>query len=272
MPALPAGPWASDPDRGVARVTFEVPRPMPESMQQAAAELIGHAFGDAELLRRALTHASLTDDRLDSNERLEFLGDAVLGMVVCEYLHDHFPELLEGEMTKVKSMVVSRRTCAELAVEMGLGEVLMLGKGMASRGDLPLSVAAAVYESVVGAVYVDGGLEAARGLILRGLEDRIHHAVACGHHSNFKSVLQQIAQQAFGQTPTYALLDEQGPDHAKCFEMAVSIGPRRFEACWGPSKKQAEQEAALRALEELGYATRRETGEVDIDLTRLPEA
>ena len=90
---------------------------MPESMLQAAVDLIGHDFGDADLLQRALTHASLTDDRLDSNERLEFLGDAVLGMVVCEYLHDHFPDLLEGEMTKVKSMVVSRRTCAEIAID-----------------------------------------------------------------------------------------------------------------------------------------------------------
>ena len=244
---------------------------MNDEMLDAAEKLIGHQFEDRPLLRRALTHASLTDDRLDSNERLEFLGDAVLGMVVCEYLHDRFPELLEGEMTKVKSMVVSRRVCAELADEMGLGGALMLGKGMASRQTLPTSVAAAVYESVVGAVYVDSGLEGARDLILRGLEERIRQAVASGHHSNFKSVLQQIAQQVFNMTPTYALLDEQGPDHAKCFEIAVTIGARRFEPCWGPNKKQAEQEAARSAREELGYASRHDSGEVHVDLSAVSE-
>ncbi|MEE2907071.1 MAG: ribonuclease III [Planctomycetota bacterium] len=244
---------------------------MQESMLDAAQKLIGHSFKDRSLLLKALTHASLTEDRLDSNERLEFLGDVVLGMVVCEYLHDTFPDLLEGEMTKVKSMVVSRRVCAEVASEMGLDAVLMLGKGMASREMLPTSVAAAVYESVLGAVYLDEGLEAARALIINGLEERIRQAAASGHHSNFKSVLQQIAQQAFGQTPTYALLDEQGPDHAKCFEIAVTIGTRRFPPCWGPSKKRAEQEAALTALEELGYATRHESGEVHVDLSTAPE-
>ncbi|MBG80981.1 MAG: ribonuclease III [Phycisphaerae bacterium] len=248
-----------------------MPEPMPKTMLEAAEGLIGYQFSDHELLQRCLTHASLTEDRLMSNERLEFLGDAVLGMVVCDYLYEQFPDLLEGEMTKVKSMVVSRRVCAELAQEMGLAEALMLGKGMSTREGLPMSVAAAVYESVLGAVYVDGGLEAVKTLILSGLKDRIHHAVVSGHHSNFKSVLQQIAQQAFSLTPTYCLLDEKGPDHAKCFEIAVTIGDRRFDPCWGSSKKQAEQEAALSALEELGYASRHESGEIHVDLSAISE-
>ena len=245
---------------------------MLEDMLEAAQDRIGHRFEDPMLLQRALTHASLTEDRLESNERLEFLGDAVLGMVVCEYLHDTFPDLLEGEMTKVKSTVVSRRVCAEVASEMGLDEILMIGKGMASRDALPTSVAAAVYESVLGAVYLDAGLDTTRTLIISGLEDRIRQAAASGHHSNFKSVLQQIAQQVFNHTPTYALLDEQGPDHAKCFEIAVTIGTRRFPPCWGPSKKRAEQEAALMALEELGYAKRHDSGEVHVDLSSVPGA
>ena len=99
-----------------------MPEPMPKTMLEAAEGLIGYQFSDHELLQRCLTHASLTEDRLMSNERLEFLGDAVLGMVVCDYLYEQFPDLLEGEMTKVKSMVVSRRVCAELAQEMGLAE------------------------------------------------------------------------------------------------------------------------------------------------------
>ena len=240
---------------------------MTDSMMDIAERVVGHRFSDPELLHRALTHASLTDDRLQSNERLEFLGDAVLGMVVCEYLHDRFPDLLEGEMTKVKSTVVSRQACAEMASAMGLDELLMLGKGMASRGQLPMSVVAAVYEAILGAVYIDAGLDAVRTLILRDIEDRIHHAAASGHHSNFKSVLQQIAQQIFSQTPSYSLLDEQGPDHAKCFEIAVTIGTRRFESCWGASKKSAEQEAALNALMELGYAKRHDSGEVHVNLS-----
>ncbi len=245
---------------------------MLEDMLEAAQDRIGHRFEDPMLLQRALTHASLTEDRLESNERLEVLGDAVLGMVVCEYLHDTFPDLLEGEMTKVKSTVVSRRVCAEVASEMGLDEILMIGKGMASRDALPTSVAAAVYESVLGAVYLDAGLDTTRTLIISGLEDRIRQAAASGHHSNFKSVLQQIAQQVYNHTPTYALLDEQGPDHAKCFEIAVTIGTRRFPPCWGPSKKRAEQEAALMALEELGYAKRHDSGEVHVDLSSVPGA
>lgn len=239
---------------------------MPDSMLDVAEKMVGHQFSDPNLLQQALTHASLTDDRLKSNERLEFLGDAVLGMIVCKFLHDRFSDLLEGEMTKVKSTVVSRQACAEIATAMGLDELLMLGKGMATRDHLPMSVVAAVYEAVIGAVYLDAGLDVVEQLILRDMEERIHHAAASGHHSNFKSVLQQVAQQIFSKTPTYTLLDEQGPDHAKCFEIAVSIGTRRFEACWGASKKSAEQEAALNALIELGYAQRHESGEVHVNL------
>ncbi len=229
-----------------------------------AERLLGHAFEDRELLRQALTHASLVDSRLQSNERLEFLGDAVLGMVVVDWLFDQYEDLLEGDMTKIKSNVVSRRTCADIADEMGLGELLQLGKGMSTRGALPGSVLAAVYESLIGALYLDGGLEVVRRFILKGLDGRIDRAARSGHQHNFKSVLQQTAQKVMGQVPQYVVLDEQGPDHAKCFEVCVEIGARRFSSCWGPSKKQAEQEAALIALLELGFADRQENGDVSI--------
>src|SRR5437763_765625 len=114
-------------------------------------EILQHRFTDHALLQQALTHASLVDSRLHSNERLEFLGDSVLGLVVCSYLFEQFDELLEGEMTKIKSMVVSRRVCAEIAAALGLDEVLRLGKGMSRHVALPGSVLAAVLESLVGA-------------------------------------------------------------------------------------------------------------------------
>jgi ribonuclease-3 len=231
---------------------------------RAAEQLLGHTFSDKHLLVRALTHASLADSRLQSNERLEFLGDAILGMVVCQWLFDQYEDRLEGELTKIKSSVVSRRTCAEIAKELGLDDLLRLGKGMSTRAHLPGSVLAAVYESLIGALCIDGGLEVARSFILSGLKPRIERAARSGHQYNFKSVLQQTAQQLLEQTPQYVVLDEQGPDHAKCFEVCVEIGARRFESCWGPSKKQAEQQAALAALVALGYAELRENGEVRV--------
>ena len=231
---------------------------------QVLLDAIGYQFRDPEVLRQAFSHASGTEHRLQSNERLEFLGDAVLGMVVCEYIYSNFPGILEGEMTKIKSMVVSRQVCAEVADELDLKSYLSLGKGMSSRSEIPSSVGAAAFESLIGAIYIDGGLEAARMFIISQLESRIHQAEGSGHHENFKSVLQQHVQRVFGATPVYCILDEQGPDHAKCFEVAVEINGDRYESCWGSSKKRAEQDAALNALIALGYAGRDDDGHVVI--------
>lgn len=235
---------------------------MDEQNLDNAEGILGHQFSDRDLLHLALTHASLADDRLQSNERLEFLGDAILGMIVCEYLFENYPDLLEGEMTKIKSAVVSRNICAKIAKQTGLDELVRLGKGLSTRAALPPSVAAAVYEALIGALYLDAGLEAVKAFVLRDLAPRIESAADSGHQQNFKSVLQQMAQQEFNSTPQYMVLDEKGPDHAKCFEVAVSIGARRFASSWGPSKKHAEQSAALEALMELGHAERNEKGEV----------
>lgn len=236
----------------------------PQELQEAQA-MLGYEFRDPALLAHALTHASLADSRLESNERLEFLGDAVLSLTVCEHLFENYGDQLEGEMTKIKSSVVSRRVCAEVAAEIGLGDLLRLGKGMSNRSSLPGSVIAAVYEAIIGAIYLDGGLEPARTFIMRDMQPLIEQAASSGHQQNFKSVLQHAAQIHLGQTPQYLVLDEKGPDHAKCFEICVELGARRFGSCWGPSKKQAEQEAALQALVELGFAERIESGEVRID-------
>ena len=153
----------------------------------------------------------------------------MLGLVACEHLYRWLPERLEGELTKIKSHVVSRQTCAEIARELGLDECVLLGKGMGPRSSLPHSVSAAVLESVLGAIYLDAGLEAARALLLRVLTPRVEHASRTGHQYNYKSVVQQSLLALGMQPPAYVVLDEKGPDHAKCFEVAVVSGERRLD-------------------------------------------
>ncbi len=230
----------------------------------AAERILGYRFRNPALLGEALTHASIAETRRTSNERLEFLGDAVLGMLACEHIFRTFPDLLEGDMTKIKSAVVSRRTCAAIAGRIGLGELLRLGKGMQVRDGLPSSVSAAVLESVIGALYIESGLEAVRSFLMPHLEPIVARAAESGHQHNFKSVLQQHAQQRLGCGPVYLVLAERGPDHSKTFEVCVEIGGRRFSSCWGASKKQAEQQAALLALRDLGLARTEEDGEIII--------
>ncbi len=221
-------------------------------MLDRAADILGYRFRDPALLDEALTHASIAGHRLKSNERMEFLGDAILGFVVCEYLYTAFPNLLEGDLTKIKSAVVSRRVCAKISRQLDLADMLNLGKGMTGRPGLPSSVAAAVFESIIAAIYLDGGIDPARQFILRHMKPFIDEAEASAHQQNFKSVLQQYAQRHLPGNPAYMLLDEKGPDHSKCFEVCVELDGRRFSAAWASSKKEAEQKAALLALSELG--------------------
>jgi len=214
--------------------------------------LLGYSFRNAELLSLALTHSSVAPTRVQSNERLEFLGDAILGVVVCQELYENDQEMLEGDMTKIKSAVVSRQTCAAMAWAIGVCDLLHLGKGLALRRAMPQSMAAAVFEAIVGAIYLDGGLEPARAFILKYVRPHIDEALENEHQRNYKSLLQQHAQRTWNSTPEYLVLDEKGPEHSKCFEVVVSINGRHFPSAWGMSKKLAEQEAARRALTELG--------------------
>ena len=225
---------------------------MTNETRERAEQILGHTFRNPQLLREALTHASIAETRLHSNERMEFLGDAVLDLIVCEALYLRFPEYLEGELTKIKSAVVSRRTCAEVSQETGLVDLLIIGKGISSREALPSSLAAAVYESIVAAIYLDAGFEVVKAYVLRTMTPKIDSIAANSHQQNYKAVLQQHAQKSMGATPIYELLDEKGPDHSKCFEVCVTIDGRRFHSAWGPNKKTAEQKAALLALTELG--------------------
>jgi ribonuclease-3 len=214
-------------------------------------EVLGYHFKDAMYLREALTHASGANHRLVSNERLEFLGDSILGAIVCELLFRKYPEYLEGDLTRVKSVVVSRHICAKISRRLGLDEFLVLGKGMGSQDETPSSVLADVFESLIGAIYLDGGMEAAKRFIVQHIEAEIDLAVGGHGGINYKSNLQQVAQRQFGETPTYLLLDEKGPDHSKCFKITAQIGRQRYAPAWGRNKKDAEQRAAMNALCEL---------------------
>lgn len=214
-------------------------------------ELIGYRFRDRSHLRLALTHASAARTRTESNERLEFLGDAILGAIVCSLLYRTYTDSLEGEMTRLKSMLVSRSTCARVGQRWGLDDFLIMGKGLTSGDALPASILAGVVEALIGACYVDGGLEAARTVVMRLMEEDLSAVTDTSEGKNYKSLLQHVAQKTFNETPVYRLLDEQGPDHSKCFQIAAVVGRRVFPGAWGPNKKEAEQRAAQNALDEL---------------------
>lgn len=224
----------------------------PEIALERCEQALGYTFKNKELLQAALTHASGASTRLESNERLEFLGDSILGLIICEELYTRFPEFLEGDLTKIKSVVVSRRTCAGISKGLGLEEFILLGKGMMGRASLPLSLLAAVFESLIAAIYTDSDFEATRKIVLKLIGPTIDEFSHSHTHRNYKSFLQQYAQRELNLTPIYELLDEQGPDHSKCFEVCVRLGPNRFPSAWGPCKKDSEQKAAHNALFELG--------------------
>jgi ribonuclease-3 len=238
---------------------------------------IGYHFRNRDLLSLALTHASDKAGKFDhepdnedlaengeeplspvmlDNERLEFLGDSVLGMVVCEELFHTYPESTEGEMTNIKSVLVSRSVLSKISDDLGLAEFMALGKGMSSYELLPESLRANVFEAVVAAIYLDGGIDAARGFILEHMREHIQLVESNKHRRNYKSTLQQYAQREFGITPTYRVIAEEGPDHIKEFEVVAIIGDTEYAHGRGKSKKDAEQQAAGRTLRALREKTK----------------
>jgi len=222
--------------------------PSLEEIQKA----LGVDLRDPSLLELALTHASFSEDHSRSNERLEFLGDAILAAVICEALYRLYPNMLEGDLTRIKSAVVSRRTCAAVARKMGLDKYVRLGKGITCQSDVPRSVLSDALESLIAAVFLDGGYAAARRFVLKHFRSVIEQAASAQQDQNFKSLLQHYAQKYLSQQPHYVVLDEQGPDHAKSFLIAVRLGERQFTPQWGRTKKEAEQKAAKEALIALG--------------------
>lgn len=225
----------------------------PETLDRLARceRRVRYVFHDKLLLRAALTHASGADARVLSNERMEFLGDAILGAVVCEILYRRYPQYLEGELTRIKSSVVSRHTCAKLSGQLGLEEFLIVGKGISANRSVPPSLMADVFESLVAGIYLDGGHAAVQCFIETYVAPEIDLLVGAASDANFKSLLQQLSQREYGTTPIYQLLDERGPDHSKHFKMSANVAGTPYQPAWGRNKKEAEQRAACNALCEL---------------------
>jgi ribonuclease-3 len=221
---------------------------IPADRLRACQDSIGYHFRDVEYLRNALTHSSVKTENHPSNERMEFLGDSVLGHIVADYVYHLLPDYDEGEMTKVKSVVVSTSGLAEIGQKLHVDRYLTVGRGISMRGTIPQSLMANVFEALVAAVYLDRGFECARLFILDHLGGPIDDCLQDRHQKNYKSILQQIAQRDLNSTPTYKVLREEGPDHRKDFEVVAVVGGYEFEPGWGPTKKEAEQRAARAAV------------------------
>jgi len=225
-----------------------------DEAERRLADRLEHDFADPGLLRRALAHRSWCGEQdapVPSNERLEFLGDAVLGVVVAEHAYRAYPSFAEGELAKVRSAVVNSRVLAEIAEDLGIGRVLALGRGEeASGGRAKASILADALEAVIGAVYLDAGWDAARPLILRLLGDRIGHAAAEPDDFDHKSRLQELTVRRGDGTPRYVVRGS-GPDHDRQYDAEVLVGGERRGVGHGTSKKDAEQRAALQAWNEL---------------------
>ena len=212
---------------------------------------LGYRFRNITLLQNALTHSSYANERwhdsLKSNERLEFLGDSILGMVVAEYLFRSFPDRPEGELTRMRADMVCENSLSAVAVKLKLGEYLLLGHGEERLGGRTrASILADAVESVIAASFLDGGMEAARGIITRFVLTDV--PVKRLHNADYKTMLQELVQQKKNQSMVYTLVGESGPDHDKHFEVELSLNGTVVGRGSGSSKKRAEQDAAHNAM------------------------
>jgi ribonuclease III len=224
----------------------------PEQDFEALAERLGYRFADPALLRQAMAHRSWCAEQptgAASNERLEFLGDAVLGWVVADLAFHHYADLAEGKLTDLRKSLVNASALAAVAEEFDLGRYLLLGKGEdAAGGRTKPSILSDAIEAVIGAVYLDGGTEAAFALITRLVGDRLTGGASVLDHLDYKTSLQELTARLFESAPVY-VLREAGPDHAKHFFATVAVEGRELGRGEGRSKKQAEQVAARVACE-----------------------
>ena len=215
---------------------------------------IGYRFRDITLLQNALSHSSYANERwhdsLKSNERLEFLGDSILGMVTAEYLYRHFPDRPEGDLTRMRADMVCEQALSAVAERIGLGEHLLLGHGEETGGGRERhSILADALESVIAACFLDGGMEAARQFIDRFVLTEV--PVKQMRNLDYKTALQELVQQKKNQVLTYTLVGESGPDHDKHFQVQVMLNGEVIGSGEGRSKKKAEQDAARIAIEKL---------------------
>lgn len=217
---------------------------------------LGYSFSKPERLTTALTHSSYANEskkNLSSNERLEFLGDSVLGVVVSDYLFKHYAHLAEGELTKLRASLVCEKSLSEFAKSINLGNYLLLGKGEQITGGAGRpSILADAFEAVIAAIYLDGGIESARTFIMRFIEPAVlsHKPKA---FRDYKTALQEIIQQNPEEKLDYILVGESGPDHDKRFTVEVHINANVIGKGSGRTKKDAEQHAAHEALELMGW-------------------
>jgi ribonuclease-3 len=222
-----------------------------ERKQEECEKAIGHVFADRSLLVLALTHSSLRDEWTPSNERLEFLGDSVLGALVSEHLFKEHPGLAEGELTRLKSLAVSTDALVEIGKKLALASFLRVGKGIRKGRAVPRSLIANVVEALVGAIWLDAGVDVARRCVLEWFREDFERIAKTRRAPNYKAALQQAAQRQFGQHPRYVVIETSGPDHKKEFKVAARVGARDFAPAKGKTKKIAEQKAARLALREL---------------------
>lgn len=217
---------------------------------------IRYYFNDKELLIEALSHSSYANEKRkgrNSNERLEFLGDSVLSIVVSQYLFEHFTHLPEGELTKIRASLVCEKSLYEFAKQIDLGEHILLGKGEENTGGRErVSILADAFEAVIAAVFLDGGLEAARRHILKFIPKDIDDRKPVSF-SDHKTILQEIIQKNPEEKVEYKLVGQSGPDHNKAFKVQVRLNSNVIGTGIGRSKKEAEQMAAKEALELMGY-------------------
>ena len=243
-------------DRGfVPRETAAADAGRDDNLRALEAKL-GHEFRDISLLRNALLHRShihvTGQEREQSNERLEFLGDAVLGLVVNEVLYEHYPERSEGDLTKMKSLLVCGSRLSEVAVAFDLGIHIRMSRSEAATGGRRRSsILADTTEALIGAVYLDGGLSAAKGVVDRLVLGGAERVLKRRSLRNYKSRLQEMIQARYKTPPRYKVLDVDGPDHDRVFRIAVSHGAILLGTGEGRNKKTAEQNAARAALDRL---------------------
>ena len=230
---------------------------MNSETRQRAEKLLGHTFANPDLLTESLTHASVADTRLKSNERMEFLGDAVLDLIICDALYRKFPEYLEGDLTKIKSAVVSRRTCAEVSKETGLIDLLVIGKGISNREAMPSSLAAAVYESIVAAIYLDAGFEVVKEYVLRTMTPKIESIASNTHQHNYKAVLQQHAQKSSAQPPSTNFSTKRAPTTANVSRSASPSTAAASPAPGGRTKRWRSKKPRYWPWKNSGSSTRR---------------
>lgn len=225
-------------------------------MYEELQDALDFHFNDESLLQLALTHKSYvfetSNEALDSNERLEFLGDSILACITADYLYRAFPELSEGDLSNIRSMLVKGETLADLARDLFLGDYLLMSKG--ERNNVKSQrVLAATFEAVLGAIYLDQGLDAAQRFVLPRLKPMAYHIVKKRLFKDAKSRFQELAQAHTGITPAYRLVSQEGPSHNREFVVEAMLGDEVAGRGQGRNKQMAEQEAALAALHNRGW-------------------